>query len=1196
MKGSSDSPHLSRSAFGRVGRLGMLYNARDETLYSNKSILSEDPPAGAVQVTDAPAIKYEFTSSDTLQEKFAKLDISGDVSASLLGGLFKLSGSGKYLSTHKTSARVQCASAICNIRTIHERLYLGSDLLKSESVLDLDALTDRNATHVITGIQWGGSAVVTVEESAESTEDHVNGAAGAGIAGFIVKALAEAKGKGEWDEITNDQASSFRFTINADISVSDVLPVDFSSVAEFMHTLPKELGKSNSGKGVPVQYDLTPIAEIAERFDIAVRQKFFDATLSSECLARFVDLFQRVGEVNQRLNDSQRDAEDHKNCVPPALIEKVEQRVKEARKVERRLKQRFQDALVDIRSGESEIKDLWGLLEAYDHEGSDLRKLELDDPISTENREKMRMADGLLKKGVRYMTDSPRELDNVVTRDLFVLYFNTATMAHSAWRDTISLLHQLIEDKRSSYDVVVVDCDMVHHPVKARTLDKPLIQRLRDGKVITADVLAEAQELTNKALVRCEDPASMQTSRSIIQPAGSRVLKMCCPGCVGHKKLTFTCPTCRDVMWEIPFSRAEFRCGDLAHGNRYSKSGSLDELEGLLHELELSEEHNILILGETGVGKSTFINAFYNYLLFESLDDAMAAECPLDYLMPAYFSYQERDEERKDIVEHAVSVGEESSLERKSLAGQSATQECVTYVFRLGGEKIRLIDTPGIGDTRGLAQDQKNVRNVLSTLESVDKLDAILFLLKPNTPRLTKAFDFCMTELLSRLHRDTTANILFGFTNSRASNFSLGDTKVPLNNLLEQRRTNITLGYANTFFFDAEGFRFLALYKKQGRQMVDKACYDDSWTRSAAEAHRLLEQTRKLAPHNVQRTLKMNRTREFLTSMTQPMVATGRAAAQTKEGWQKQIDELSRITSGATDLEKKLMIMQTVPVRKDLAHPKTVCSDDSCSTVAADKDTGAPLKIYHQDCHADCTCVLKVPNEVMGDPGLSWCHAFFNPGNNAFTNFFCEFAYKFQAGNKCKVCGHDWKIHFRVSYSVALKQRQIKDPVVADQLQTEKGREELIQKTIKELEASWQEIDREQKLVKEALARFGVYLKDNALVPYNDATIGYLDYLIHNEERNQNSTEIQQLRDERKAYEEQLNEVKQAIATGESSVPSDDDIETILDELYSMKHYKLEDVMPRYAEAFGRPQVVDPVEVPLKSRSTWMARVAKWLP
>jgi len=64
-----------------------------------------------------------------------------------------------------------------------------------------------------------------------------------------------------------------------------------------------------------------------------------------------------------------------------------------------------------------------------------------------------------------------------------------------------------------------------------------------------------------------------------------------------------------------------------------------EKLHPLLMALEPLDALNILILGETGVGKSTFINSFVNYLTYDTLDDAMKAK-RLDYIVPFSFTTQ----------------------------------------------------------------------------------------------------------------------------------------------------------------------------------------------------------------------------------------------------------------------------------------------------------------------------------------------------------------------------------------------------------------------------------------------------------------------------------------------------------------------------------------------------------------------------
>ena len=100
----------------------------------------------------------------------------------------------------------------------------------------------------------------------------------------------------------------------------------------------------------------------------------------------------------------------------------------------------------------------------------------------------------------------------------------------------------------------------------------------------------------------------------------------------------------------------------------------------------------------------------------------------------------------------------------------------------------------------------------------------ILILLKPNSARLTLMFKFCVTELLTHLHRDAATNMVFGFTGTRIFNYMPGYAFKPLHALLEKYSTvQMSFTRQNTYCFDSESFRFLAALKQTGRPMDNEA-------------------------------------------------------------------------------------------------------------------------------------------------------------------------------------------------------------------------------------------------------------------------------------------------------------------------------------------------------------------------------------
>ncbi|CAG8585816.1 12972_t:CDS:1, partial [Ambispora leptoticha] len=73
----------------------------------------------------------------------------------------------------------------------------------------------------------------------------------------------------------------------------------------------------------------------------------------------------------------------------------------------------------------------------------------------------------------------------------------------------------------------------------------------------------------------------------------------------------------------------------------------------------------------------------------------------------------------------------------KQNTGMSAAQGCKSYVFHADkNTSLRLIDTPGIGDARGIDQEKKNFENILKYISQHKHLNRICILLKPNNARL----------------------------------------------------------------------------------------------------------------------------------------------------------------------------------------------------------------------------------------------------------------------------------------------------------------------------------------------------------------------------------------------------------------------------------------------------------------------------
>lgn len=545
---------------------------------------------------------------------------------------------------------------------------------------------------------------------------------------------------------------------------------------------------------------------------------------------------------------------------------------------------------------------------------------------------------------------------------------------------------------------------------------------------------------------------------------------------------------------------------------------------------------NILLLGETGVGKSTWINGFYNFLSYDTLEEAEKGE--LKSLIPTQFTVYNDDHEK-------IIVTTGNSRNEVHSDGQSATQSTQMYEFQVGNHWIRIIDTPGVGDVRGPDQDKRNFENILATIATIDDLHGICILLKPNNSRLTLTFRFCVKELLTHLHRDACENIIFCFTNSRGTFYKPGDTLPSLLTLLAETKTvKIPCKKDNIFCYDSESYRFLAAIKNTPPvpfSLSERENFSKSWLKSIEETNRTIKYIENLKPHKIKNTISLNNTRQLVLKLTRPLAEINKLMQTNIKILEDDMQDLQQMKGTREELLKKRMMKQKgIDVRK-IDHPKTVCSNKKCVRVWK-KDTGESTNEYVTICHAKCR-LEGVQADSIGAPELIGCEAM-GPDQH------------------CQNCGHSYREHLHVYYdSVEIEETVVNEAVdlaLKAKLSDEERKKIAIANQAKKIEERRSEI----KIIEKACAQFANFLKQNAITPYNDDMEKYLNHYIKEEEEKVaeggNRKLLDNLIKSKESYLQEKKILDDKLAAGVSSETSkefqQEDINKLVDQLLNLKH------------------------------------------
>ena len=361
---------------------------------------------------------------------------------------------------------------------------------------------------------------------------------------------------------------------------------------------------------------------------------------------------------------------------------------------------------------------------------------------------------------------------------------------------------------------------------------------------------------------------------------------------------------------------------------------------------------NLLLIGESGVGKSTWINAIANYCKFTSLKKAMKA----DGFFPIDYDLQLTHTETKEKM-CVSSEGKAVHAERPAAkVGESVTENPNEYVFQHENFQIHLIDTPGLNDTRDRgtsdhAKDKERVKNILRLLSSYDEIHAICILVKASETRLSDALTYTITEILKYLDKDACNNIIFIFTYASSTSFESDTTQSLIEKFLKENKLDIPLppDKQTIYSFDEGPVNYLVQCNNNIPQTEDDE--DDAqrnWRRSTRSMKEMLRYVCGLKPHSLARIHEIFNTEQTIGVLSKLVLENVMCAVKDVVELESKKRDLERMKTQISNdphsyaqqhLKELLTVTQRKVVHRSLDCTNVVCESSRCSRVDQNGET-----------------------------------------------------------------------------------------------------------------------------------------------------------------------------------------------------------------------------------------------------------------
>lgn len=325
----------------------------------------------------------------------------------------------------------------------------------------------------------------------------------------------------------------------------------------------------------------------------------------------------------------------------------------------------------------------------------------------------------------------------------------------------------------------------------------------------------------------------------------------------------------------------------------------------------------ILMIGETGTGKTNMINTMVNYVLGVELEDEV------------WFEIVE------EVHRYDQTISQTSEITVYDIFGHERCR--VPY-------SLSIIDTPGYGDTRGIHKDKRVAEKCLELFRSpngIKEIDVVAFVVKASENRLSDRQHYLFDAILSLFGKDLESNFVYFFTHSTGY--------IPENALqaLKTAKVPCATDYKKQpiyFLFDNQkAINTTGMSSRMADQTKDSM--QSSWKRTRYSMEDFSEFLKTVKTQNVKMSEGVLRERKQLEANIRNL-REKIIFIEEKQVELKMYDEVvQRAKEKMVDATHEITVKRVKKVFEDVDHWTTSCKD------------------CQENCHTECWWVTD----------LSWC-------------------------------------------------------------------------------------------------------------------------------------------------------------------------------------------------------------------------------